>query len=180
MRVAISGAHATGKSTLAVDLALELPGHVVAEELYYTMQGEGFDFPAEPTADDFAMMLERSVAVLRDTQSRDVIFDRCPVDYLGYVAAGERDRSALGEWLPHVTASVSSLDLIVFVPIEHPDRIDVPASEGRRLRRRVDGVLRDMLIEDAWGLGAPVVEVSGAPADRVQQVLAFAHQLQIR
>ena len=181
MRVAISGAHATGKSTLVADLARELPGHVLVEELYHTMQADGYDFPAEPTADDFELMLERSMAVLRETRSRDAIFDRCPVDYLGYLAAiGERDREALGAWLADVTSAVSSLDLVIFVPIEQPDRIDVPASEGRRLRRRVDAVLRDMLLEDAWGLGAPVIEVSGPPADRVHQVLAHAHQLQIR
>ena len=87
MRVAISGAHATGKSTLAADLARQLPRHLVVDELYHTMVAEGYDFPAEPTAEDFEAMLQRSSASLHDMQSRDVIFDRCPVDYLAYLAA---------------------------------------------------------------------------------------------
>src|SRR5688572_22336612 len=126
-------------------------------------------------------MLDRSLAVLHDTPSHDVIFDRCPVDYLGYLAAVKpRDVEALGARIARTVGAIDSLDLIVFVPIERPDRIDVPASEGRRLRHRVDAILRDILIEDTWGLGARVVEVSGSPDHRVRQVLSHAQHLETR
>jgi deoxyadenosine/deoxycytidine kinase len=41
MRIAISGAHGTGKSTLVEMLAERLPGYAVVEELYQLLLDEG-------------------------------------------------------------------------------------------------------------------------------------------
>jgi hypothetical protein len=38
------------------------------------------------------------------------------------------------------------------------------------LRRSVDALLREMLLDDAWGFGVSTLEVRGDPAERARQV----------
>ena len=172
MRVAVSGTHATGKSTLVAELARHLPGYVVVEEPWYALLDEGHLFSDEPSPDDFELLIERSVTTIEAAAGADVLFDRCPADYLGYLAA-LRDGSdtALAPWITRAAEAMGSLDMVVFVPIERPDRISVEDGQ-RRLRKRVDEQLRGMVVDDAWGIGAPVLEVSGSVEQRVRQMLA--------
>ncbi|MEV4399424.1 AAA family ATPase [Nonomuraea sp. NPDC049607] len=61
MRVGISGAHGTGKTTLAEALCEHLPGHVVVDEPYYLLEEEGYEFGFPPSLEDYRAMLARSV-----------------------------------------------------------------------------------------------------------------------
>ncbi|HEX6036397.1 AAA family ATPase [Longimicrobium sp.] len=176
MRIALSGSHAVGKSTLVHGLGDVLSGYQVVEEPYYALLDEGHSFSAEPTAEDFEIQLERSITSLAGASAERILFDRCPADYLAYLAAlPERDPSTLAGWVASAEDVLRRLDLIVYVPVERPDRIEVPEIEGRRLRRRVDGTLREMLVDDAWGVGVPVLEVRGTPEERVRSVLRHLH-----
>jgi hypothetical protein len=65
---------------------------------------------------------------------------------------------------------MASLDRIIFVPIERPDRIYIPKAEGRELRRCVDERLRELLLEDRLGFGSRVLEAAGPLEDRVRMV----------
>ena len=172
MRIAVSGAHATGKSTLIAELADRLPGYRLVEEPYHAMVAEGYVFPAHPDADDYDAQLTRSVGLLAEADESDVVFDRCPADFLAYLAAlPATDSALLRKALAAARAPMGTLDLVVYVPIESPDRIAPEVIELRRMRRRVDDVLRDMLIDDAWGLAANVFEVRGTPAERARQIV---------
>jgi hypothetical protein len=64
------------------------------------------------------------------------------------------------------------LDLIVFVPIEHPDRVAVLDPDDAALRRCVDEKLRDIVLGDRYGFGVEAVEVFGTPEERARKVLA--------
>jgi len=66
---------------------------------------------------------------------------------------------------------VASLSLVVFVPIEEPDRIVLPVSEDEELRRDVDEKMREILGDDLFGLDLEVMEVSGTRARRAAMVL---------
>jgi hypothetical protein len=77
----------------------------------------------------------------------------------------------LESWLPRIREQVATLDLIVFVSIEEPDRVDVPRSQ-RSLRAEVDAVLSDIVLGDAYDLGVDVIEVAGSLDARLRQVLA--------
>jgi len=57
MRVGISGAHSTGKTTLTEMLCARLPGHVVADEPYYLLEEEGYDFGFPPSLEDYRAQL---------------------------------------------------------------------------------------------------------------------------
>ncbi|MGH7639130.1 MAG: AAA family ATPase, partial [Gemmatimonadaceae bacterium] len=106
---------------------------------------------------------------LTSAQVADVIYDRCPADFLAYLSAlGAHD--SVSEWLRPAADALATLDLIVFVPIEQPDRIaDVAGAD--RLRRNADALLREILVEDDYEFGRPVVRVNGSPTERARQVV---------
>ena len=171
MRIAVSGAHRTGKSTLLAELADALPGHVTVDEPYYLLEEDGYETSEDPSLEDFQAQLERSLEVFEEGR-RDVLFDRSPADILAYLTTHEDgDDFDAEEWLDRVRDAMETLDLVVFVPIEERDRIAVSADEGRRSRRRVHEKLEELLVENlAWDVD--VLRVEGDLASRVAQVRA--------
>ncbi len=170
MRIAIAGAHATGKSTLAVELARSLPGYRMVEEAYYQIEAEGHPFADSLSLEEIEVQLERSLRCVHEERG-NVIFDRSPADYVAYMLAHRQSGHAVtAEWLPLVCDAVATLDLIVYVPVERPDRIAVQHEE-LQLRRKVDALLRDAFIDDEWALGADVVVATGTLEERVAQVM---------
>lgn len=172
MRVAISGSHRTGKSTLLAALSELLPSYATVDEPYHSMEEDGHEFSHPPSVEDFEAQLERSLEDLSGGGD-DVLFDRCPVDFLAYLAVHEDAESVdAEEWLPRVRDALATLDLIVFVPIEERDRIELSASDADDpTRAPVDAQLRVMLVDDALELDVEVLEVAGAPARRAKAVL---------
>jgi hypothetical protein len=172
MRIAISGSHRTGKSTLLSLLSERLPSYATVDEPYHSMEEEGHEFSHPPSIEDFEAQLERSIRDLED-DGGDVLFDRSPIDFLAYLAAHEdADAFDLDEWLPQVRAALETLDLIVFVPIESSDRITLSAPDRRdETRGFVDEKLREMLIDDSLELELDVLEVEGDPETRAHAVM---------
>jgi predicted ATPase len=167
MRIAVAGSHATGKSTLVTELARRISELTPVEEPYYQLLAAGHAFGEPPTIDDFETLFDASVASIDQYDSPAVVFDRSPADYLAYLIALQPHTALVG----HVAATrtaLETLDLLVYVPIERPDRIADP--ERPRLRHRVDRVLRDMLVSQTWGWTIPCVEVRGTLSQRVNQV----------
>jgi predicted ATPase len=173
VRIAISGAHRTGKTALIEELHRVLPTYVAAEEPYHLLEEEGYEFPGMPSLEDFELQLERSIALLSEGEGNQ-LFDRCPADFLAYLISHPDSHGfSLQRWLPRVRSAMQRLDLIVFVPIEDPDRVSVSEPEEEELRRRVDEELREIVLEDRWGFGVEAVEVTGTLRDRARQVLAL-------
>jgi len=172
MRIAVSGAHCTGKSTLISELERSWPTYVSMVEPYRQLEEEGHLFAEMPSVEDFELQLERSIDSILESNS-DCLFDRCPADLLAYLMTHDDavDFDVQG-WLPRIQDAMQRLDLVVFVPIEDPDRIAVSADDHPHLRRRVDEELHDIVLQDQWSLGVPTLEVVGAPGERAQQVLA--------
>jgi len=175
MRIAISGSHRTGKSTLLSELAELLPSYTTVDEPYHLMEEDGHEFSHPPSIEDFEAQLERSLDELREAGD-EALFDRCPVDFLAYIAAhDDAEEIDLEEWLPAVREALESLDLVVFVPVEERDRITFSAADDvGDMRRAVDEKLREILFEDPYELGldgSEVLEVRGDPERRAQTVL---------
>ena len=171
MRIAISGSHLVGKTTLAEALADALPRHELVPEPYYLLEEEGHEFAEMPSLEDFELQLERSIQCVQES-GPDVVFDRCPLDILGYLATHrDADGFQLEDWMPRVREAVAKLDLIVFVPIEDPDRVAVPPSQVR-LRSEVDMALSELIVDDVYGLEIEVITVSGTLEARVRAVAA--------
>lgn len=162
MRIAVSGAHRVGKSTLVEALGDALPKYVTVAEPYELLEEDGYESATPPTVEDFEAQLERSLEVLGDDQP-NVIFDRCPADLVAYLSDSFDDDA----WLERVRAAMQSLELVVFVPIEA--RVKVRSDE---LREEVDERLRSMLLDDSLGFGVEVVEVQGEVDVRVRMTIS--------
>lgn len=179
MRLGISGSHATGKSTLAAELREGLPGYAFVEEPYYQLLEEGHEFGVKPTIDDIELQLRRSIDVLGTRAERNVVFERCPVDFLGYLIALGADAELLRYWFQESRDAMATLDAVIFVPVEHPDRIMIGRDDLPKLRGRVDQALRDGLREESWGFGVRVHDCHGPAANRAAQVLRWINVQQI-
>src|SRR6478672_2946109 len=118
MRIAISGTHGTGKSSLVGELSRLLPEYASVDEPYRQLEDEGHAFPEAPSLEDFEAQLERSIDNLHASDA-DTLFDRCPADIVAYLLA--HDEAAgfdLESWLPQIRRAMARLDLLVFVPLE--------------------------------------------------------------
>jgi hypothetical protein len=178
VRIALSGSHAVGKSTLIADLHHKLPAYKMVDEPYYELLDEGHIFADRPSVEDLLTQLERSIAQLTSDGAAGVLYDRCPADFLAYLSA-LKAHDSVGEWIAPATDALRTLDLIVFVPIEQPDRIaDVAGADG--LRRNVDTHIRQMLLDDSFGFDWPVIQVHGSPETRARQVLSEIQGRQLR
>ena len=172
MRVGVSGAHGTGKTTLVEELCVHLAGHVPVDEPYFLLEDEGYEFEFPPSLDDYRAQLRRSLRLLRSAAPR-VVFDRTPLDFLAYLAAlgagieGEADPSA-------VRSALASLDLLIVTPVTPETERVLPRPGMPRLRETVNDTLLDLLSSDpleAWG-DVPVIELSGPLDRRLEAVLA--------
>ena len=174
MRVGISGTHGTGKTTLAQALCAGLPGHVTADEPYYLLEEEGYEFAFPPAREDYRALLNRSVRSLSSAPVQaGVIFDRTPLDYLAYLAATGADPAseADGAMLRSV---VGRLDLLVITPITAETERVLPAAELPGLRADMNDALLELAYSDpleAWG-DVPLLELGGKLEDRPDTVLA--------
>lgn len=165
MRIAISGAHKVGKTTLAEDLLEHLPGYVLHKEPYYELEESGYVFSEIPDADDFIAQFEYSVNQIRQG-GEHVIFDRSPIDILAYIHAIDPGRNI--EVLFETAQTVlSTIDLLVFVSIEDPDLISCQQSDLPKLRYKVNDILENWISD----LGINALAVNGTIAARREQLL---------
>ena len=178
MRIGISGTHGTGKTTLAQALCAHVPGHVAADEPYWLLEAEGYEFGFPPSAEDYRALLARSVRSLSSPPLLPaVVFDRTPLDYLAYLAAtgadlpGQAGAAAL-------RPAFASLDLLVITLITPETERVLPAAEMPGLRARMNDALLELVYDDpldAWG-DIPVLELNGPLDARLDTVLAALNQ----
>lgn len=178
MRIAVTGTHGTGKTTLTEDLAAACPDLKLVPEPLWVF-ADGMAFVDGPNIPHFEEQLAQSCALIVDQASRsNVVFDRCPFDYLAYLdmlsAEEGAEWSPQGRLLSRIEGAMGALDLLIFVPLAEPDEIE-GGIEYPELRGRVDERLKMMLGEgnpDLLDAGPRVIEVFGAPDRRVADVRA--------
>jgi predicted ATPase len=167
MRVAVSGSHGTGKSTLIAAFLERCPEYAHEPEAFEVL-GDDVELAGDegPTADGLRLLLAHTVSTLdRCAPGASVVFERSPVDYLAYAIASRswaRGSAAafLEESLPLVRRSLGHLDLIAFLPVA-PGGPAVRPGEDPRFRKRVDRALTNALLDDEYDLlgeaGSPLV-----------------------
>lgn len=57
-------------------------GYTTIDGPYHPLENEGHVFGDPPSADDFELLFNRSVSLLRELHASNVLFDRSPADYL--------------------------------------------------------------------------------------------------
>jgi hypothetical protein len=165
MRIAVSGTHGVGKSTLIDEFLRRHPEFVHEPEPYTVMVEDlGEEFSAEPSVEDFRRHLEFNVERLsQHAPGENVIYERCPVDFLAYIHA--LDRKSAEALLERVSEAMRHLDLILYLPF------DRTSEEFPKLQRAVDRRLRSIFQEDEFGImsstNAIIVEAEGSTDHRL-------------
>src|SRR5215203_6027871 len=118
MRIAVSGTHGVGKSTLIDEFLRERPEFLHEPEPYTVLLEDlGEEFSEEPCVDDFLRQLEFNIERLdQHAAGTNVIYERCPLDFLAYIDA--LDQRTTETVLGPVTNALHNLELIVYLPLE--------------------------------------------------------------
>jgi len=181
MRIAISGTHCVGKSTLIDAFLVAHPEFAHEPEPYEVLvEDYGEDFAAIPSAADFQRQLEYNIqSISRYRPDELVIFERCPVDFLAYLFALAdlgRDRDAvkiLEGALSNAREALAQLDLIVFLPSKDLP-IELSEEEDLELRSAVDERLESIFLAndlDLFSSGHPaILKLSGTTTHRPQKL----------
>ena len=177
MRVGISGTHGIGKTTLAQALCAHLPGHVAADEPYYLLEEEGYEFGFPPALEDYRALLARSVQSLSPPLPPGIVYDRTPLDYLAYMTAAGADPSE-DAGTATLRPAFASLDLLVITLITPETEQVLPAAEMPALRSQMNDALLELIYDDplnAWE-DIPVLELNGPLDGRLHAVLTALDQ----
>ena len=178
MRIGISGTHGTGKTTLAEALCAHLPGHVTADEPYYLLEEEGYEFGFPPSLDDYRAQLACSLRTLGEPPALPrIVFDRTPLDYLAYMVATGADAAREAD-TPAVRSALASLDLIAITVITPETERVLPTPELPELRSAMSEALLELVYADPLDVcgDVPVLELDGPLDDRLAAVLAALAQ----
>lgn len=173
VRIAVSGTHLTGKTTLIDALAERMPNHTVVPEPYELLIERGYDFAHPPTIEDFVAQLRQSIATLR-RRTPNLLVDRCPLDFLGYLAATPGgERFDVERWRAPIAAAMASLDMVVAVRIDSAHD-PVGLVEDAAYRAEVDDHLREIMDDDEFDLcgDVAILPLAGPWDRRVETVMA--------
>jgi hypothetical protein len=182
MRIAVTGTHGSGKTTLIDDFLAAHPGYAHEQEPYWALAQQGVIFADGPNVADLEQQFDHSVAMILDRSGDGhVIFDHSPIDFLAYLeVVGPRegsDWSASGRQLVRLQRALAALDLLVFLPLAEPDEI-ATRIEYPRLRAAVDRRLKILLYDDPLDLftsGTPrLLELQGSRRRRLDRLSRVA------
>ena len=182
VRIAVSGTHCSGKSTLIEDFLAAHADFVHEPEPYeWLVDFYGESMSAEPEAYDFYRQLEISTERLCGyPPGSRMIAERSPIDFLAYLRAWtdlrrSGDASDLMETsLELVRAGMQHVDLLVVLPLDDSDRIVVPEDEDLELRSAMDDQLLELIHSDELAPLIPghlrIVEARGARDTRLAAI----------
>jgi len=200
MRIAVSGSHSLGKSTLVDDWVARYPEFTREEEPYRALGLYGpyqILFRDESTRLHNGIQLYYSLSRVHRyaAQSDDVIFDRAPVDYLAYsqytadAGSTDIDDAFVMSMVQAVIESLDRLDIIAFVPKSDVWPVEMEADGIRptdyAYRDAVDAVFKQIYREGRYGVISAerhplVVELVGSRQDRLDQLARAASEVSDR
>ena len=182
MRIAVSGTHCSGKSTLVEDFLAVHRDYVHEPEPYEWLEDVyGEAVGEEPTAEDFYRQLELSVERLQSyRRDSSVIAERSPLDFLAYLLAltdldrSGRDCERTASAAELTAAGLANVDLLVVLPLNEKDGIVAPESEDVELRSAMNDRLLDLITTDPYSLlgrgRTRVIEISGERPERMRML----------
>jgi hypothetical protein len=183
MRIAISGTHCVGKTTLIDDFLKIHPEYVYEEEPYYQLQEEhGIEFSVDPNLEEIIEQLNFNIERLDAYEDRrNVIFERCPLDFVAYsiYLAHQEEMdfkdTTVFHMFPEIKEALENLDLIVFLPMTREYPIHCPESEDENSRNAVDAILKRIYREEMFDLlssdgHTQVIELWGSPEERIKKL----------
>jgi len=190
MRIAVTGSHSLGKSTVVNDWVRAHPEFLREEEPYRALGLHGpyeIRFREESTRLQNGIQLFYSLSrvFLQSGAERPVIFDRAPIDYIAYsqytadCGTTDIDQAFVDSMIPAVRESLAYLDILAFVPKSDDWPVHLEQDGIRPVdpdyRDRVDAIFKQIYREGRYGLMSHhdrqrVIELVGPPAQRLQQI----------
>ncbi|MCT0206383.1 ATP-binding protein [Synechococcus sp. CS-1332] len=190
MRIAISGSHSLGKSTVVNDWVAAQPGFLREEEPYRAL---GIFGPYEIKFREASTRLQNGIQMYYNisrihrysSMSDDVIFDRAPVDYLAYSqytanqATTDIDDAFVASMVPAVRESLDHLDILAFVPLSEAWPVAMEDDGIRPVdhayRDEVDAIFKEIYREGRFDVmpreQAPrLIELVGPAEQRLEQL----------
>ena len=198
MRIAISGSHSLGKSTVVNDWVAKHPGFTREEEPYRALSLHG---PYEILFRDQSTKLHNGIQLYYNisrvhrycASSDDVIFDRAPVDYIAYSqytanqGSSDINDAFVESMIPAVRESLDRLDILAFVPKSQVGPVEMQADGIRPIdheyRDEVDTIFKQIYREGRFGVmpqnNPPhFVELFGARQQRLDQLQKAIDEVQ--
>lgn len=185
MRIAVSGTHFIGKSTLIEDFIKKHPEYKSEIEPYYKLQNEKpMELSLEPSLDSLLEQLDYSINQLNEfKKEKNVVFDRCPVDFIAYAmcALDEDDvdinDSEVSERFPDIKAALNNLDLILFLPITKENSIEY-TEENAAYRKFADKCFKKLYRDDICDIfpkynHPKVIEIYGDRLTRIKIIESY-------
>jgi hypothetical protein len=190
MRLAISGTHSMGKSTLLQDCASAFPDFTVESEAYRSLRAFHPEVPIGlgKEADKHAMWLltgDVMGKLLRHRRGERVFYDRGPADMIPYTLYAIRHgRTDLDQAFVDALTEVARiycrefLEAILFLPMHRDHPIDFeddgvrPTDEG--YREEVDADFKAFYA--GLDLGIPILEVVGSRQQRIARIAELLGQ----
>ena len=190
MRIAVSGSHSLGKSTVVNDWMAQHPGFLREEEPFRAL---GLYGPYEILFRDASTKLHNGIQLFYNISrihrygnfADDVIFDRAPVDYLAYSQYTANQGSTdindafVESMVPAVRESMDHLDILAFVP-RSEDWPVAMEDDGIRpvdyaYRDEVDAIFKEIYREGRFQVfpekNSPLlVELGGSRETRLSQL----------
>jgi hypothetical protein len=178
VRIAVSGTHCSGKSTLIDDFLRAHPDYAHEPEPYEWLEEHGEASAEEPDAESFYRQLEISVDRLSTYDAgTNVIAERSPLDFLAYLLAlndlgrSARDCDLITRATDLAALGLAHLDLLILLPLTDSNPIAAPASEDLELREAMNEQLIELVTTNPYALltreTLRVIELHGTPQQRL-------------
>jgi hypothetical protein len=180
LRIAISGTHCSGKTTLVEDFIAAHGDYVHEPEPYEWLENMYSEAAAEElSVEQVWRQLEFCVDRLRTygTGAR-VIAERSPIDFLAYMLAlsdlgrAGRDCEMIASAAEVAAVGFQHIDLLLVVPLNVRDGIVAPESEDLPLRDAMNDRLLELIDTDEYALlgngTLRVVEIHGNRGQRMK------------
>ena len=166
MRIAISGSHSLGKSTLVWDWVKRHPEYTREEEPFRALDAEMYDIRFRQESNrlhnGIQMYYNASRVNLYSSVNDCVIFDRASVDYIAYsqYTADKKttdiDDAFVHAMVPRVRETLQRLDLVVFVPMTDRWPVDMEDDGIRPVdlpyRAEVDAIFKQIYRDERFSL----------------------------
>ena len=189
MRIAVSGAHSQGKSTLVWDWVKRHPHYIREEEPFRALHAEGYDIQFRQNCNrlhnGIQMYYNASRVNLYTSLNQCVIFDRAPVDYIAYSqytadkGTTDIDDAFVEAMVPRVRETLRRLDLLVFVPMTDLWPVDMEDDGIRPVdlpyRAEVDAIFKQIYRDKRYDVmpkqdPPKLIELWGSREERLERL----------
>ena len=187
MRIAISGTHSMGKSTMVDDFLQAHPEYIHEIEPYRALRDDHeLRFAKQSTRYCIQVQLDYTFERMkRYAEGDNVIYDRCPVDFIPYslytnkYGLTDLNLAYIEKVVPEIRESLQYLDIILFLPITDKHLVELDDDGIRPIeveyRQEVDEffktVYRDFSYDILPKKNPPkIVELWGPREARIQKL----------